>query len=240
MELLAELEPAREPGRIVERARILSGIFDWIDIPDSPLGIPSINSLLASCYLSTSVTDRIISHVRLIDLNRIAFNSMVKTLALTPIRRIVFLRGDPPRKKSTTINDIEPEYALLYARNRIRDKEFGLLLSMRKSWKEISERLSLKPDFVLVLNVKSADSNILKLLRDEAKRSGIKTYAYVVVETERNTQLLSNAVNKLSIFKEDEALEYVDKLSVFLDGFLLSVPGDFTHLVELGRKLSRR
>ncbi len=240
MEILAELEPSKDPDEFIERARILAGIYDWIDIPDSPLGIPSINSLLASCSLSINVTNRIISHIRLIDLNRIAFNSIIKTLALVPLKRIVFLRGDPPRKNASIINDVDPEYALSYAKTRIRDKEFGLLLSMRKSWNEISERLSLQPDFTLILNIRSTNSNMLNMLRNEAKTRRIKTYAYIVIETSRNSHLLRGSVNRLSLFNEKEAQDYIQKLSAFLDGFLISVPGDFNYLVELGRKLSRR
>ncbi len=240
MELLAELEPVKEPEKLIERAKILADVYDWIDIPDSPLGIPTINSLLASCSLSMSVTDRIISHIRLIDLNRIAFNSIIKTLTLAPFKRIVFLRGDPPRKKATIIDDIEPEQALSYARKKIKDKEIGLLLSLNKRWSEISKRIKTQPDFTLILNIKNADRELLDKLKKESEKLNIKNYAYIVVETKKNSGLLQNTVNRSSIFTEYEVHENMDRFSGYVDGFLISVPGDFRYLVELGYKLPVR
>lgn len=231
MELIAELDPvaALDAGMAAQAA----GLYDWLDVPDSPMGKPSVNSLLASCMLSGVNDGRVIAHLRVQDINLLAFKSTVKTLRATGIRRLVLLQGDRPYRGSS-LGDVSVDEAVRYVRRQVPGLEVGVLVSARKSRGEIEKRLDLEPDFILLLNYRSGG---LEWIAGEARRRGIKVYPYLVVETRRNRELLSR-VRRESIVGLEDLPSTVRMLSDLVDGVLVSSPGDFMGLLEAGRLLA--
>ncbi len=231
MELIAELDPvaALDAGMAAQAA----GLYDWLDVPDSPMGKPSVNSLLASCMLSGVNDGRVIAHLRVQDINLLAFKSTVKTLRATGIRRLVLLQGDRPYRGSS-LGDVSVDEAVRYVRRQVPRLEVGVLVSARKSRGEIEKRLDLEPDFILLLNYRSGG---LEWIAGEARRRGIKVYPYLVVETRRNRELLSR-VRRESIVGLGDLPSTVRMLSDLVDGVLVSSPGDFMGLLEAGRLLA--
>ncbi len=231
MELIAELDPvaALDAGMAAQAA----GLYDWLDVPDSPMGKPSVNSLLASCMLSGVNDGRVIAHLRVQDINLLAFKSTVKTLRATGIRRLVLLQGDRPYRGSS-LGDVSVDEAVRYVRRQVPGLEVGVLVSARKSRGEIEKRLDLEPDFILLLNYQSGG---LEWIAGEARRRGIKVYPYLVVETRRNRELLSR-VRRESIVGLEDLPSTVRMLSDLVDGVLVSSPGDFMGLLEAGRLLA--
>ncbi|MCE4613445.1 MAG: hypothetical protein F7C07_06405 [Desulfurococcales archaeon] len=238
MELIAELVDARSREELIRKAETLLTVFDAIDIPDSPLGKPSIHSVTASLILSEALGADVIAHIRVIDYNRLAIESLLKTLRMSRIARLVFLRGDPPRG-STALSDYSPEEALLKARKALPGARLGLLLSLRKSLEEILERMRLAPDFMLVLNLSSENIGFLERVAGEAKRVGVKLYPYIIVESEKNRDLLAG-IGQPRV-RSGESLEgLVESIEGLVDGVLLSCPLDYEHLVGVASRIARK
>ncbi len=231
MELIAELDPmaALDAGMAAQAA----SLYDWLDVPDSPMGKPSVNSLLASCRLAGVNGGRVIAHLRVQDVNLLAFKSTVKTLRVTGIRRLVLLQGDRPYRGSS-VRDISVEEAVRYVRRQAPGLEVGVLVSARKNRGEIEERLGLEPDFILLLNYQSGG---LEWIAGEARRMGIRVYPYLVVETPGNKGLLAR-VRRESIVGLQDLPATVRALASLVDGVLVSSPGDFRGLLEAGRLLA--
>ncbi len=231
VELIAELDP--QTALDAEKASLISRLYDWLDVPDSPMGKPSINSLLASCMLSGINGGRVIAHLRVQDLNLLAFKSTIKTLRALGIRKLVVLRGDQPYKGSS-LEDVTVEEAVGYIRRQAPGIEVGVLVSARKSRGEVARRLDLRPDFILLLNYRSSG---IEWIAGEARRRGIKVYPYLVVETLRNRGLLAR-VRRESIVALEDVVDAVRGLAGIVDGVLVSSPGDFEGLLEAGRLLA--
>ncbi|MFN4046117.1 MAG: hypothetical protein ACK4H7_02095, partial [Acidilobaceae archaeon] len=136
MEIAFELGPTGDRAKLEERLKALSDIVDWVDIPDSPMGTSRFFSPIVSCMAKQCFSDvKVIAHVRVIDLSRVALEAIIRGLSLCGIERVVFVRGDIVGG-STIVRDLEPEQALNAAR-AMGGPSPGLLLSMRKSLKEI-------------------------------------------------------------------------------------------------------
>ncbi|MEB3860488.1 MAG: methylenetetrahydrofolate reductase [Desulfurococcales archaeon] len=237
MELIAELGSVRSRGELLEKASMLLGVFDYIDVPDSPLGKPSIHSLTAALILSEALNANVIAHVRVVDYNKLALDSMMKTVRLSRIKRLVLLRGDPP-VGSTVVGDYSVEGAMARARKLIPGVEVGLLLSLRKSFEEIMERVRLSPDFMLVLNLSIDRVGLLEAVAGEARRRGIRLYPYIILETERNRDILAR-VSQPKIRGLRELEELVSSIEGLVEGVLLSCPQDYGRLVEAASRVER-
>lgn len=225
MELVAEFNPPRDPRRLVELAGRLQRVFDWIDIPDAPLGKPNYNSPVISAYLS-ALGYRVIAHLRVVDVNTIALKTITKTLGSLGVERIVYLRGDPPQQGSS-VGDYTPEEAVYYARTRPEAPEPGLLLSLRRSIGEIRRRLGVPAGFYMLLNLDWrgwSNKGLLMEVAGEAHGMGKRVYAYLVMDD----ALCSNPRS---------IVDLATPASTLLDGIIVSAPHSFECVVDAGQAL---
>ncbi len=181
MELIVEYDPPRDKRLLEDGAKKLSSTYDWIDVPDAPLGKPNYNSPVIAAYLA-ALGVRVVAHLRVQDYNVIAFKTITKTLGSLGVRRIVFLRGDPPQQ-GAPVDQVSPEEAVAYALRRPEAPEPGLLLSLRKPLDEIMKRLNTGASFYYILNHDWGTGTLEKLAAvvEEAHSRGAKVYVYLVV-----------------------------------------------------------
>lgn len=225
MELIAELNPSRDPARLVEVAERLSQVFDWIDVPDAPLGKPNYNSPVISTFLACRGF-RVIAHLRVADVNTIALKTITKTIGSLGVNRIVYLRGDPPQQ-GNPVFDFTPEEAVYYARTRPEAPEPGLLLSLRKSLGEIMKRLSVPAGFYFLLNLDwgtQSNRRVLEEVSEIARGAGKKLYAYLIVPGE---MCGSPAVLR----------GLVSPAAGLIDGVVVSAPQSMECIISAGRVL---
>ncbi|MCE4618474.1 MAG: methylenetetrahydrofolate reductase [Desulfurococcales archaeon] len=223
MELIAELNPPRDPVRLLEIAERFSEVFDWIDIPDAPLGKPNYNSPVVAAYL-VSRGFRVIAHLRVSDVNTIALKTITKTLGSLGVPRIVYLKGDPPQQGSS-VEDFTPEDAVYYARSRPEAPEPGLLLSLRKGIEAIRNRLNVPAGFYFVLNYdweKGSNIELLKNVSALARSMDKKLYAYLIIPGEICSQ--PGRVSSLT-----------NQVTELVDGIVFSAPHSVDCIVECGR-----
>ncbi|MCE4620099.1 MAG: methylenetetrahydrofolate reductase [Desulfurococcales archaeon] len=223
MELVAELDPPRDPKKLLEIVSGLARIYDWIDIPDAPLGKPNYNSPVISAYL-TAHGYKVIAHLRTSDVNTIALKTITKTLGALGVRRIVYLKGDPPQQGSS-VGDFTPEQAVYYARTRPEAPEPGLLLSLRKPITVIRERLRVPAGFYLVLNYdweKHSTLSLLSQLKSEAPGKRFYVYAIIREECTRSTE---------------EVVEGAKRLQWIAEGLVISSPARPACLYSIGERI---
>ncbi len=223
MEIIAELDPPRNPQKLLEIASGLARIYDWIDIPDAPLGKPNYNSPVISAYL-TARGYKVIAHLRTSDVNTIALKTITKTLGALGVERIVYLKGDPPQQGSS-VEDFTPEQAVYYARTRPEAPEPGLLLSLRKPLKVIRERLRVPAGFYLVLNYDWENHSTLSLLsRLKSEAPGKRFYVYAVTGGECTRSL-------------EKVVEGAKRLQGVAEGLVVSSPGKPACLYSMGERI---
>ncbi|MEM1927165.1 MAG: hypothetical protein QXS85_00255 [Acidilobaceae archaeon] len=239
MEILVELEPVKSREKLVKRVESLIEVADWVDVPDSPLGVTRFFSPMVSCFVKAArVEVKVIAHVRLLDLNRLAFESIVKTLEVCNVERIVPLTGDII-PGYVTVKDLSSEEAVALVKSIAGKLSPGLLLSLAKTLDEIERRVEAPADFYLVLNLTRENLEKIEAVSSLARRRGKLLYPYVILLGERSATRVPEKLRARGLSSE-EALEVVGALEGLVEGVLLSAPGDFSLLLETARALRRR
>lgn len=200
--------------------------LDWadgIDIPDSPLGEPSVPPILTACVARRVMEERkkVIINQRLADVNELYIESLAKG-AKALNASIVFTRGDRP-KVGREVGYLTSEAASSIVKSKY-GVEVGLMVSMAKGLDEVKRRLDLPADFFLVLRLANAEQ--LEGLDTS------RTIPYVVILTERNDSVVK-AINQPFVHYR-ELPEYLTSLEdIGVMGVLLSAPGDDNFIKEL-------
>ncbi len=235
-EIIGEVEPTRSREKLEKWIPPLRGLLDWIDVPESPLGVPRAHSVAVAAYIQERYGIPGIAHVRVSDVNLVAFKSLVGAAVLLGVTRLVALRGDPP-SEGGECGHLRPEDAIGLARSHgLGAVEVGVLVSARRAPAEISARLRSRPDFAFILN---STPQSLRSLVPEAQALGVRIYPYLVVETERNRWLTSRMPAYVPRYSLESVPAVASELEGLADGVVLSVPADYTGLAEAARLVRR-
>lgn len=227
-----EIEPTRSRAKL-ERLAPPIRAADWVDVPDSPLGVPRADSVTVACVVRCTYGAEAVAHLRVIDRNAVALRAAVGAAVLAGLRGVVFLRGDRP-PGATYVEDLTPEQAAAEARRSYPGLSVGLLLSIRHGPARARERLG-KADFYLVTNARGRLGDFEEVAR-EASRLGARLYPYVVVATPRNAHLVGGLRDAWRLEEVPRAVEAYWGLAA---GLLISAPGDFDALAEAVRAARR-
>jgi len=215
MELLAELSATHKREKALRLLNSLVGIFDGFNIPDSPLGYPSTSSLAFGAFVRSKIEEgRVIINQRLSDINEISLISIARGAKLWDLE-LLLTRGDKP-VIGREVGYLTSEEALNLIKRNV-DLRVGLIVSMRKKREEILERLKLNADFFFALRVKSTID--LEGLRKD------KLYVYVIVENEKNKEVL-RSINQPSVKYEEVGKFIKDLEGQDVKGVIISCPSD--------------
>jgi len=226
MEILVELHPKTKIEKLQKEIKELEP-FDGFDLPDSPLGYPSVlPSSVAVIIKNVYAGKRVIANQRLLDVNELYVASLSLTSKMIGFD-IAFTIGDKP-KIGKEVGYLTSEQAILLSKYYNKNLKAGLLVSMRKSREDIVKRLNFEPaDFFLLLRLESED-----------QLEGLQTHKlipYVIVRTEKNKELTSTLSQP--VFDENKVIDFIYKLEdKGVQGVLLSSLGDTEALVRIIRK----
>ncbi len=220
MKIYAEIYPSSNINKLKEYIKYLEA-FDGFDIPDNPLGYPTMPPELIGYIIRNYYNDKeIIMNQRLIDINELKLISIIKA-AKSINSSIIFTQGDDPLY-GNKINDLTSENALKISLSR--DVRSGLIISFNKNKTEIEKRLRLNADMFLCVNF----NNISLLKSIETKR----LMPYIIIGTDKNKNILERIKQPYIRIKELD--NYIESLKCYnLYGILLSVPGDKKSLREI-------
>jgi len=213
MHYLVEIVPAKDLKKVKYEIEELS-IYDGFDIPDSPLGNPSVLPIVVGTIIREKFGEdkRVIINQRLYDVNELFVHSLsisARSLKLD----ILFTKGDKP-KIGKEVTYVSSEDAVNIARSY--GVRAGMILSFRKDLKEIISRLEFPADFYLALNY-----TIDKLKNIEKFRE--KIIPYIIIATEKNMKLIESLGQKY--FLLEEVKNVIESLeSIGINTVLLSSP----------------
>ena len=228
MHVYPELEPARHGKIVIKRALALADAYGRIDIPDIPLGKPSVSSPVLSAYLASRGID-IIAHLRMPDHNLLSAKSIIKTLSYVGVRRMILLRGDLPRQGGICEGYWSPEEALAYAKKY--GVEPGLLISPRRSIEDIVRRLGLRAEIYYITRFNKNILNKIYKIINIIKNINSKIGLYIVIGTLKNrVYLRENKIPHIPLSELAEILEWARAAGA--DRVILSAPGDGDILLD--------
>ncbi len=223
MLVYAELEPSRSGSVIMRRLNAIIKLYGRVDIPDVPLGKPSISSPVLAAYSKAMGAD-VIAHIRVSDHNTVSFKSIVKSLAYMGVDKQLYLRGDPPQQGGLC-GEWTPELAVRYALTH--SVKPGLLISPRKRDPEIAERLRSGASFYVItrysIETRRRTESVVGLIRSISP--GSEVGVYLVLGTPRNVEYLrENSIPYTPSDMVEESLNILEHMGV--DFVVISSPGD--------------
>lgn len=220
MKIYAEIYPSKNLETIKRTIQDMDA-FDGFNIPDNPLGYPTMPPELAGYIIRERFPNKdIIINQRLKDINELKMRSII-TAARAINASIIFTQGDKPRY-GREFNDIDSSVAMKLAIRR--GVMSGLILSFRRPLNDIIKRMELNADLFLVINF----DNISILEHLEISR----LIPYIIIKTKKNQNILEK-INQSSI-ELDELHTYMERFRKFnLNGILFSVPGDNEVLLKI-------
>ncbi|BCS93975.1 hypothetical protein L3N51_00453 [Metallosphaera sp. J1] len=225
MEILAELHPKRKIDKLKKEISSLEA-FDGFDIPDAPLGEPSVMPLAVGVLAREQLNEgkRIILNQRLADVNELFVRSLSITARLFNFD-IAFTKGDKP-KFGKEVDQVSTDRAIEISRSY--GVKSGGMLSLRKSREEIFSRLDMPADFFLGLYFGGVSS--LEGLPLE------KIIPYVIIRTEKNREILKALPQPA--FDAESVNTVIEELSgIGVKSVLLSSPGDPDSLQRMIKKI---
>ncbi len=213
MKTYAEIYPSKNLGNIKDAIATM-GSFDGFNIPDNPLGYPTMPPDIIGYIIREKYPEKdIIINQRLKDINELRVRSII-TAARSINASIIFTQGDAPRF-GKEFNEMSSSYAMKLAIHR--GVNAGLILSFKRPVKDILERMQLKSNTFLVINM----DNLSILESVDTSR----LIPYIIVKTQKNGNILGK-INQSSVNVEDLYI-YMNQFKKFnLKGVLFSVPGD--------------
>jgi len=224
MEIIAEVAPSLNRDDFLKRLVKLKTFVDRVDIPEAPGGKAVAHSIAAGVLAKQQGLEPIV-HIRLLDVNKTGFKSLLGAACLLDLKYVVVLQGDPPAEGSP-VRDVATEEAVVEVKKM--GLRAGALLSLRR---EYEKRLEVGADFYLALHFN---------YRDQLRGLPRSVYPYIIVETPRNTSLIQRL--RQTAVPPQRAVELVEEIDGVVDAVVVSVPGDFETLIEILRrvKISRR
>ena len=230
MKVYAEVDPIGDEEKLARELRLLKS-FDGLDLPDCPLGMPSMLPLAISARLryAEDYSGRLIINQRLADVNELYVRSLVLTSHVLSLD-IAFTVGDAP-KFGNAVNQLNSESALRIAKEYKANSRVGLFLSLRYPREKIIERMRAGADFFLAMRVRNAS--------DLEGLEVSKIIPYVIIATEKNKGIMDRI--KQPAVTMDHLKDHIYELEgVGIRSVLLSCPGDWESLKNalnfVGRK----
>jgi 5,10-methylenetetrahydrofolate reductase len=222
MEIIAEVTPVRDRGRLLKKLEALRSLVNKIDIPEAPGGKPTAHALAVGVLAKQMGLEPIV-HIRLLDVNKTGLKSLLGGAYLLDIREVVVLQGDPPAE-GRPVGDVSTEEAVAEAKKM--GLKVGALLSLRRDYKRRIETLG--ADFYLALH-----------FTDVRQLEGLPpvVYPYVMVKTNNNSALIERL--RQTAVSPQKALELIRALEGVAPGVVVSVPGDFDTLLSLLNQIKK-
>ncbi len=232
MKILAEIHPKKKLDKLKAQLTEVLNSFDGIDIPDSPMGEPSMTPVsVGSIARIVSKEDKeIIINQRLADVNELFVRSL-SIAARTFNLGIAFTHGDPPR--------LGRETGYLTSEEAVKvSKEYevtsGLMLSFNKSVEDMRRRATMTREAGFFFLLRATTEGVEKLGSEVIR----KAIPYVIVKTESNATFIKEIsqpfVEERNLQEQIEAYERIGVRAV-----LISTLGHNEAMKEVSRKLFR-
>jgi len=238
MKILHEFVPTRKFLKIAEETKDL---VDGWNVTDSAAGRPAPSGTAVSCVLKTKYPDKIVIPIFVL---RYKGPVEVGGLALAGdavgLDGLILTMGDLPKygEPIHMLKNSEEAREFLREKVRIKNLKLGCLLTARRSIEDAIARVRDAWDFFFFMRLEEKSLTALEQIAEECKRLNKPIYAYFVVGTPRNAEIIKMIGWPVTTTME-QVEKFADKLEGTLDGIIATCVGDYEGDKELLEKLQR-
>jgi hypothetical protein len=207
----------------------VGGIFDAVFVPSAPAGVPLLDGLATSVYLSTSFGLKTIFSIRLRDLNLNHVLEKVKVAEEFGLYGVLLTQGDPP-KYGTSRSELLSEEVMQYIRKMGIRARLGLVVSLRYPIESIVRRLEHKPDFVFVIHYGPSSREKLGEVCGVVSRASSEVYPFLLLGVGKSKGVFDKLNQEY--FTLSDIHEILEELRGLVSGVVISSPLDVEKVVE--------
>jgi len=238
MKILHEFVPTRKFLRMAEETKDL---VDGWNITDSAAGRPAPSGTAVGCVLKTKYPDKMA-----IPIFVLRYKGPVEAggLALAGdavgLDGIVLTMGDPPKygEPIHMLKSSEEAREFLRKTVRVKSLKLGCLLTARRPVEDAIARVRDAWDFFFFMRLEEKSLPMLRQIADECKRLEKPIYAYFVVGTPRNAEIIKMIGWPVTATMEN-AVEFAERLEDVVDGIIATCVGDYEGDKELLGRLQK-
>ena len=211
--------------------------FDAVFVPSAPAGVPLLDGLATSIYLSVGFGLRTIFSIRLRDVNLNHVLEKVRTAEEFNLYGVLLTRGDPP-KYGTSRDELSSEEVMHYIRSGGARVKLGLVVSLRYPVESIARRLEHEPDFVFLIHYGPSTREKLREVCRAISSKATEVYVFLLLGLDRSREVFDRLNQEY--FTYSDISKVLEELRGLASGVIISSPLDVERVVELFETLENR
>jgi hypothetical protein len=226
MKILNEFVPTR---KFLKLADELKDLVDGWNVTDSAAGFPAPSGVVVSCLLKNKYPDKYVCPIFILHYKGpVEVGGLALASDVIGLDGLAVTMGDKPHYGEAIKAPLSSsEVARDFIRNDVKTKKLplGCLLSARQSVESALERVRKPWDFVYFMRLDDNSLEQLKAVSAECKKLGKPLYAYFLVGTEKNKEIVK-IIGWPVTATMDQVEEKAEKLVGLVDGIIATCAGD--------------
>jgi hypothetical protein len=225
MKILDEFVPTR---KFLKLADELKDLVDGWNVTDSAAGFPAPSGVVVSCLLKDKYPDKYVCPIFILHYKGpVEVGGLALASDVIGLDGLAVTMGDIPHYGEAIKMLQSSEAARDFIRNDVKTKKLplGCLLSARQSVESSLDRVRQPWDFVYFMRLDDNSLEQLKAISAECKKLNKPLFAYFLVGTEKNKEIVKVIGWPVTATME-QVEEKAQKLVGLVDGIIATCAGD--------------
>jgi hypothetical protein len=238
MKILNEFVPTRKFLKLAEKTKDL---VDGWNVTDSAAGVPAPSGTVVSCLLKEKYPEKIVIPIFILHYKGpVEVGGLGLAADVIGLDGLALTMGDVPKygEPIKMLKSSEAARDFLRTTVRVKNLKLGCLLTARRSVDEVVSRAKDPWDFIMFMRLEDKSFPVLEQVAKECKRIDKPIYAYFLVGTPKNTEIIK-MIGWPTTTTMDRAEEYAAKLEGLVDGIIATCAGDPEGDIQLLKKLQK-
>jgi hypothetical protein len=238
MKILHEFVPTRKFLKLAEETKDL---VDGWNVTDSAAGVPAPSGTVVSCLLKAKYPDKMVVPIFIMHYKGpVEVGGLALAADVIGLDGLALTMGDVPKygEPIKMLKSSEEARDFLRTTVRVKNLKLGCLLTARRSVEETIARAREPWDFIFFMRLEDKSFPALEQVAKECKRLNKPIYAYFLVGTPKNTEIVK-MIGWPVTTTMDHVEEYAAKLEGLVDGIIATCAGDPEGDKELLGKLQK-
>jgi hypothetical protein len=238
MKILNEFVPTR---KFLKLADEIKDLVDGWNVTDSAAGFPAPSGVVVSCILKTKYPEKYVCPIFILHYKGpVEVGGLALASDVVGLDGLAITMGDKPAYGEPIKMLPSSEAARDFIRTTVKTKnlKLGCLLTARVSAEDAIKRAKEPWDFIYFMRLEDKSFPILQQVAAECKKMNKPIYAYFLVGTSKNTEIVKR-IGWPTAATMDTVEEKAARLVGLVDGIIATCAGDAEGDKEMLQKLQK-